>query len=133
MRIHTCVRCCSKEIYAVCAEELQKRNEVIRVLTKRARVVESREKEVQKKVRFAREQLGELQHKQQSISQKCEDFEVQFTGWCKNRPETVSRVKRSLWCLLGEEPESQLHGHDSFLQGWLSAGQRGGAEFHAQA
>lgn len=60
------------------AEELQKRNEVIRVLTKRVWVVESREKEVQKELSVAREQLGELQVKQQSISQKCEDFEVQF-------------------------------------------------------
>lgn len=73
------MRRCSKEIYAVCAEELQKRNEVIRVLTKRAWVVESREKEVQKELRVAREQLGALQQKQQSISQKCEDFEVQLT------------------------------------------------------
>ncbi|XP_011603053.2 coiled-coil domain-containing protein 62 isoform X1 [Takifugu rubripes] len=56
-------------------EELQKRNEVIRVLTKRAWVVESREKEVQKELRVAREQLGEFRQKQQSISQKCEDFE----------------------------------------------------------
>lgn len=73
------MRCCRREIYAVCAEELQKRNEVIRVLTKRAWVVESREKEVQKELRVAREQLGELQQKQYSISQKCEDFEVQLT------------------------------------------------------
>lgn len=79
MRIPTCVRCCRKEIYTVCAEELQKRNEVIRVLTKRAWVVESREKEVQKELRVAREQLGELQQKRQSISQKCQDFEVQLT------------------------------------------------------
>lgn len=61
-----------------CAEELQKRNEVIRVLTKRVWVVESREKEVQKELGVAREQLGELQEKQQSVSQKCEDFEVQY-------------------------------------------------------
>lgn len=64
--------------FSFCAEELQKRNEVIRVLTKRVWVVESREKEVQKELSVAREQLGELQEKQQSISQKCEDFEVQF-------------------------------------------------------
>lgn len=64
--------------FSFCAEELLKRNEVIRVLTKRVWVVESREKQVQKELRVAREQLGELQEKQQSISQKCEDFEVQF-------------------------------------------------------
>lgn len=51
---------------------------MIRVLTKRVWVVESREKEVQKELIVAREQLGELQEKQQSISQKCEDFEVKF-------------------------------------------------------
>lgn len=63
---------------AFCAEELQKRNEVIRVLTKRVWVVESRETEVQKELSVARERLGELQEQQQSISQKCEDYEVQF-------------------------------------------------------
>lgn len=51
---------------------------MIRVLTQRAWVVESREKEVQKELSVAREQLGKLQEKQQSISQKCEDFEVQY-------------------------------------------------------
>lgn len=64
--------------FCFCPEELQKRDEVIRVLTKRVWVVESREKEVQKELSVAREQLGELQEKRQSISQKCEDFEVQF-------------------------------------------------------
>ncbi|KAM9338715.1 coiled-coil domain-containing protein 62 [Symphorus nematophorus] len=56
-------------------DELQKRNEVIRVLTKRVCVVETREQEVQKELSEAREQLCELEQKQQHISQKCEDFE----------------------------------------------------------
>lgn len=60
-----------------CAEELQKRNEVIRVLTKRVCVVEIREEEVQKKLRVAQQQLSELEQKRQHISQKCQDFEVQ--------------------------------------------------------
>lgn len=73
-----CVCLCRRQTSFYCAEELQRRNEVIRVLTKRVWVVESREKEVQKELCVAREQLGELHVKQQSISQKCEDFEVQF-------------------------------------------------------
>ncbi|CAJ1070073.1 coiled-coil domain-containing protein 62 isoform X1 [Xyrichtys novacula] len=56
-------------------DELQKRNEVIRVLTKRVWVVETREEEVQKDLRAARQQLCELEQKQQHISQKCDDFE----------------------------------------------------------
>ncbi|XP_070780450.1 coiled-coil domain-containing protein 62 isoform X2 [Enoplosus armatus] len=55
-------------------DELQKRNEVIRVLTKRVWVVETREEEVQKELSVARQQLCELEQKQQHISQKCEDF-----------------------------------------------------------
>lgn len=60
----------------VCADELQKHNEVIRVLTKRVWVVETREEEVQKELSIARQQLCELEQKRQHISQKCEDFEV---------------------------------------------------------
>ncbi|XP_071322528.1 coiled-coil domain-containing protein 62 [Trachinotus anak] len=56
-------------------DELQKRNEVIRVLTKRVWVVETREKEVQKELSAAQQQLCELEQKQQHISQKCQDFE----------------------------------------------------------
>lgn len=59
-----------------CTDELQKRNEVIRVLTKRALVVETREKEVRKELSEAQQQISELQHKQQNISKKCQDFEV---------------------------------------------------------
>lgn len=79
MRVCKCARrCVNQTSFFFCAEELQKRNEVIRVLTQRVWVVESREKEVQKELSVAREQLGKLQEKQQSISQKCEDFEVQY-------------------------------------------------------
>ncbi|XP_076614661.1 coiled-coil domain-containing protein 62 isoform X2 [Chaetodon auriga] len=56
-------------------DELQKRNEVIRVLTKRVWVVETREEEVQKELSASRQQLCELEQKQQHISSKCEDFE----------------------------------------------------------
>ncbi|XP_060917315.1 coiled-coil domain-containing protein 62 isoform X1 [Labrus mixtus] len=56
-------------------DELQKRNEVIRVLTKRVWVVEAREEEVQKELSAARNQLCELEQKQQHVSQRCEDFE----------------------------------------------------------
>ncbi|XP_040914598.1 coiled-coil domain-containing protein 62 isoform X2 [Toxotes jaculatrix] len=56
-------------------DELQKRNEVIRVLTKRVWVVETREEEVQRELSAARQQLSELEQKQQHISQRCQDFE----------------------------------------------------------
>ncbi|XP_040012742.1 coiled-coil domain-containing protein 62 isoform X2 [Xiphias gladius] len=56
-------------------DELQKRNEVIRVLTKRVWVVETREREVQKELGSAQQLLRQLEQKQQNISQKCHDFE----------------------------------------------------------
>ncbi|KAK1884345.1 Coiled-coil domain containing protein 62 [Dissostichus eleginoides] len=52
-------------------DELQKRNEVIRVLTKRVWVVETREEEVQKELSLAKQKLCE----QHNISQKYQDFE----------------------------------------------------------
>ncbi|XP_062414940.1 coiled-coil domain-containing protein 62 isoform X1 [Pungitius pungitius] len=52
-------------------EELQKRNEVIRVLTKRVWGVETRKEEVQKELSAAQQKLCELQN----IGQKCQDFE----------------------------------------------------------
>ncbi|XP_037607847.1 coiled-coil domain-containing protein 62 [Sebastes umbrosus] len=58
-------------------DELQKRNEVIRVLTKRVWVVETREVEVQKELSVAYQQLCELEQKQHNVSQKCQDFEEQ--------------------------------------------------------
>ena len=62
-----------------CTDELQKRNEVIRVLTKRVWTVEAREEEARGELGAARRQLHELEKKQQHISQKCQDFEVVST------------------------------------------------------
>ncbi|XP_074546772.1 coiled-coil domain-containing protein 62 isoform X2 [Halichoeres trimaculatus] len=56
-------------------DELMKRSEVIRVLTKRVFVVETREEEVQKQLRAARQELSELEEKQQKVRQTCEDFQ----------------------------------------------------------
>ncbi|CAB1439817.1 unnamed protein product [Pleuronectes platessa] len=56
-------------------DELHKRNEVIRVLTKRVWAVETREREVQKELSAAQQQLCELEQKQQHSSLKCQDFE----------------------------------------------------------
>ncbi|KAM6903078.1 coiled-coil domain-containing protein 62 [Xenentodon cancila] len=56
-------------------EELQKRGEVIRILTKHTQVVETREKELQKELSEARLQLCELQRKQQDTRAKCQDYE----------------------------------------------------------
>lgn len=56
-------------------DELLKRSEVIRVLTKRVFVVETREEEVQKQLRVARQEQCELEKKQQRIRQTCEDFQ----------------------------------------------------------
>lgn len=56
-------------------DELQKRNEVIRVLTRRVWVVETREQEVQRELSAARQQLSKLELNQQDVSRKCEDFE----------------------------------------------------------
>lgn len=65
------------------AEELRKRNEVIRVLTKRVWVVETREEEVQKELSTDRQQFCELEQKLHNISQKCEDVEVPLSRHCK--------------------------------------------------
>ncbi|XP_029920890.1 coiled-coil domain-containing protein 62 isoform X2 [Myripristis murdjan] len=56
-------------------DELQKRNEVIRVLSKRVCFVETRERGVQKELIVTQEQLHKLEEKQQHTSQKCQDFE----------------------------------------------------------
>lgn len=52
------------------------RNEVIRVLTKHVRVVETKEKEAQKELDEARQQICELEKKQKHISEECQDFQV---------------------------------------------------------
>lgn len=56
-------------------EEVQMRNEVIRVLTKHVRVVETKEKEAQKELDEARQQICELEKKQKHISEECQDFQ----------------------------------------------------------
>ncbi|CAG5867733.1 unnamed protein product [Menidia menidia] len=56
-------------------EELQKRNEVIRVLTRRVWVVESRELEVQKELREAKRKAAEIEETQRHVGQKCRDYE----------------------------------------------------------
>uniref|UniRef100_A0A3Q2CJN2 Coiled-coil domain containing 62 n=1 Tax=Cyprinodon variegatus TaxID=28743 RepID=A0A3Q2CJN2_CYPVA len=57
-------------------EELQSRNEVIRVLTKHVGVVESREKVMEKELGEAKQLICELEKKQQHINEKCQDYEV---------------------------------------------------------
>ncbi|XP_015232289.1 PREDICTED: coiled-coil domain-containing protein 62 [Cyprinodon variegatus] len=56
-------------------EELQSRNEVIRVLTKHVGVVESREKVMEKELGEAKQLICELEKKQQHINEKCQDYE----------------------------------------------------------
>uniref|UniRef100_A0A3Q4B3Y7 Uncharacterized protein n=1 Tax=Mola mola TaxID=94237 RepID=A0A3Q4B3Y7_MOLML len=58
-----------------CLDELQKRNEIIRVLTKRVWVVETREEAIKRELSIAKQELCELEQKKQNISRKCEDFE----------------------------------------------------------
>uniref|UniRef100_A0A3Q2FKZ6 Coiled-coil domain containing 62 n=1 Tax=Cyprinodon variegatus TaxID=28743 RepID=A0A3Q2FKZ6_CYPVA len=57
-------------------EELQSRNEVIRVLTKHVGVVESREKVMEKELGEAKQLICELEKKQQHINEKCQDYEL---------------------------------------------------------
>uniref|UniRef100_A0A1A8EN25 Huntingtin interacting protein 1 related n=2 Tax=Nothobranchius korthausae TaxID=1143690 RepID=A0A1A8EN25_9TELE len=56
-------------------EELRKRNEVMRAVTKHVCVVESREREVQMKLSKAKQKLCELEEKQEHIIGKCRDYE----------------------------------------------------------
>lgn len=62
---------------------MQKRNEVIRVLTQRVLVVETREENVKEELSLAQQQLSELEQKQQCIIRKCEGFEVTKWKCCK--------------------------------------------------
>ncbi|XP_047228535.1 coiled-coil domain-containing protein 62 isoform X2 [Girardinichthys multiradiatus] len=57
-------------------EELQRCNEVIRVLTKHVWIVESKEKEVQKELGEAKLLLCDLEKKQQQVNQRCQDYEA---------------------------------------------------------
>ncbi|KAK6322684.1 hypothetical protein J4Q44_G00074760 [Coregonus suidteri] len=56
-------------------DELQKRNEVIRAVTRRVHVVEAREKEGHRELNSIQQQLLELGQKQQHTSQHCHDLE----------------------------------------------------------
>lgn len=47
--------------------------------------------------------------------------------------ELMEKMKWQNCCLLGSEPEPQLHSHGSVLSSWLPAGQGGRTQFHAQA
>ncbi|XP_068430551.1 coiled-coil domain-containing protein 62 [Clinocottus analis] len=56
-------------------EELRKRNEVIRVLTKHVSAVETRKEDVHKELAAAQQLLCDLEEKRQDVSHKCQDFE----------------------------------------------------------
>ncbi|XP_072309594.1 LOW QUALITY PROTEIN: coiled-coil domain-containing protein 62 [Eucyclogobius newberryi] len=58
-------------------DELQKRNDVVRVLTKHVVVVETREEGLQEQLRETHLQLREISHKDLSLNKKCQDFEEQ--------------------------------------------------------
>uniref|UniRef100_A0A3Q2P3F8 Coiled-coil domain containing 62 n=1 Tax=Fundulus heteroclitus TaxID=8078 RepID=A0A3Q2P3F8_FUNHE len=57
-------------------EELQMCNEVVRVLTRNVCVLERREKEALKELGEAKQLICELEKKQQSVNQKCLDYEA---------------------------------------------------------
>ncbi|KAK7895498.1 hypothetical protein WMY93_020823 [Mugilogobius chulae] len=61
-------------------DELQKRNDVIRVLTKHVVLVETREENVQEQLKETQRQINELSHKELSLGKKCKDFEEQNTS-----------------------------------------------------
>lgn len=84
---------------------------MIRVLTKRVWGVESRKEEVQKELSATQQKLCELEHKQQNISQQCQDFEARLTHNYTFMLAHAAFRLTGLWCLLGEEPESELHAH----------------------
>lgn len=63
-------------VLILCSEELQKRNEVIRILTRHVWMIESREKQLQEQLSEAKQKLGELEKKQQDVGEKCQDYEV---------------------------------------------------------
>ncbi|XP_066507271.1 coiled-coil domain-containing protein 62 isoform X2 [Hoplias malabaricus] len=61
-------------------DELQKRNEVIRAISKRLKVVEAREKDSQKELTAAQQQLQNLSQRQQHNSQLQHDLEEKNQG-----------------------------------------------------
>ncbi|XP_055087636.1 coiled-coil domain-containing protein 62 isoform X2 [Periophthalmus magnuspinnatus] len=58
-------------------DELQKRNDVIRVLTKHVVVLETREEDALQQLRESQLQIRELSNKELNLSKKCQDFEEQ--------------------------------------------------------
>ncbi|XP_029564657.1 coiled-coil domain-containing protein 62 isoform X2 [Salmo trutta] len=74
-------------------DELQKRNEVIRAVTKRVHVVEAREKEGHRELNSTQQQLLELGKKQQYASQHCHDL--------KEKNQSLNSTVMSLSAQLG--------------------------------
>ncbi|CAB1318026.1 unnamed protein product [Coregonus sp. 'balchen'] len=74
-------------------DELQKRNEVIRAVTKRVHVVEAREKEGHRELNSTQQQLLELGQKQQHASQHCHDL--------KEKNQSLNSTVMSLSAQLG--------------------------------
>ncbi|XP_036833426.1 coiled-coil domain-containing protein 62 isoform X2 [Oncorhynchus mykiss] len=74
-------------------DELQKRNEVIRAVTKRVHVVEAREKEGHRELNSTQQQLLELGKKQQYTSQHCHDL--------KEKNQSLNSTVMSLSAQLG--------------------------------
>ncbi|XP_041754788.1 coiled-coil domain-containing protein 62 isoform X1 [Coregonus clupeaformis] len=74
-------------------DELQKRNEVIRAVTKRVHVVEAREKEGHRELNSTQQQLLELVQKQQHASQHCHDL--------KEKNQSLNSTVMSLSAQLG--------------------------------
>ena len=73
-----CFSCEPCRALAPCVpDELQKRNEVIRAVTKRAHIVEAREKEGRRELNSTQQQLHEMGKKQQHSSQQYQDLEVE--------------------------------------------------------
>ena len=64
----------------ICKEELQNRVEVIRALTRRVRVVEAREKDLQTELRTTQQQLQQLGQEHKDMQQTTQDLQVQQDG-----------------------------------------------------
>ncbi|KAL0183248.1 hypothetical protein M9458_022623, partial [Cirrhinus mrigala] len=60
----------------VSLDELEKRNEVIRTLSKRTKVAESREKDVYRELNSTQQQLHELSCRQMNTTRHEQDLEV---------------------------------------------------------
>ncbi|XP_062340081.1 coiled-coil domain-containing protein 62 isoform X2 [Osmerus eperlanus] len=82
-------------------DELQKRNEVIRAVTKRAHVVEAREKEGRRELNSTQQQLHEMGKKQQHSSQQYQDLEERI----KSLNSTVMSLSAQVGALQVREEE----------------------------